>query len=467
MASFHEITQGRIHQILDSVKPELGKPELTRLLTHLQAYQDRVFRIGEIIEDPHIPAHSSFNYRSMPISNQLATEIDHRLELMSSYQLNNGSRVSELLTSGFHISFPMIFDSFQVRYLEALNRNPQSGLVALAKKLSVSPRTVTRESYKLWSHYRVHIGAILDIHQFGLVHYGIQFRAQSRDSAQKFDIWIRNELRFGKELPFLSGIGWDVNQVEGFFHILIPNQVKQLNRFENKMQEMKKQYLQTYKIHRIKGFYTNISFDFYNHVVGEWQITSDLLTEGTLQFIRKYGPQFPRLRGFDYSRQKISFKQTDWLLALCLSEGILTKTERRELLAKKGISLADKTIWAREHRLKNTKAVFPYLAFSRVAFKDYICIFVTCHESTLELFHQLSAQHALSQIIPTEDGAIILIGIPQGGASFMKQLTHTLVNISGLDLLAIFRLNREPALVPNLRTHRLWNEARKQWDETD
>lgn len=452
-------------RILASVSSELDRTDLLPLLAHFKAYHKRILYAGEANSTPELPDSSLFNYQTVPASIELAIEMEYRLELLASYHVKKGSRVADLLTSGFHIPLPMTFTRLQQRYIELLNKHPDYGNGITAKKLGVNPRTVKRESMKLFSQYGVHVASRLDFLHFGLVHYGVRFRAKSLSEAQKFDTWIRSELMHGKTLPFLLGYGWDVNQMDGCLFFLVPNQILRQQQLQHKLEELQNQYLATLETHEITGFYTNLSFNFYDHTSGKWQIASDLITEGTLKFIEEHGPQFPLLQGFDYTPYTHSFNQTDWLLTASLSEGLLTKRERQELVKKYGFSLADKTIWARENRLKKAKALFPYVTYSRLAFDDFLCIFLTCDNSTLELLHQLLSQHAMSHLSPTTKGAILFIGIPTGGASIMKQLTHTLLTIDSIRDITPLRLKREPPWVPHLRTHTLWNHKKTHWEE--
>ncbi|MFW9831723.1 MAG: hypothetical protein ACFFD8_08110 [Candidatus Thorarchaeota archaeon] len=435
------------------------------LLSGFEAYYKRVHSIGETYETSDLGTSPIFDYQTIPVSVELASELDYRLEQLASYYIKKESRATDILTNGLHIPSPMTFTRLQQRYITLLNKHPDHGIMSIAKKLEVSPRTAKREMINLFSQYGFHVAARLDYHQFGLVHYGVRFRAQSLSKAQKFDLWMHTELMHGKTLPFLLGYGWDVNQMDGCLFLLVPNQTLQLQRVKQIIEEIRNQYCTSIEYHEITGFYSNLSFDFYDHTSAEWQIVSDLLTEGTLKFIENHGPQFSALQGFNYAAYSHSFNQADWILALCLSEGLLTKHERQELLETLGLSLASKTIWTHENHIKKSKKLCPYVTYSRLAFNDFLCIFLTCDDSRHELLHQLLSHHAMSHIFPTKEGAILVIGIPTGGASFLKHLTRTLLTVKGIQRITPIRLKREPSWTPHIRTHILWNHKRTQWIE--
>ena len=257
----------------------------------------------------------------------------------------------------------------------------------------------------------------------------------------------------------------DVNNQDGCLLLYSPNQATWIKTIYGLLENIHEHFFVTSDIHRIKGCYSHISFDYYDHVSQQWRILSDVQTEGLAQFIEHHGEQFAPLRGFDYSQDPISFNQADWLLALTLSEALLTKKERTHLLSKYGFPLAEKTVWTHERRLKKMKTLFPSVAFSHLTFEDILCIITQSDEVILPTFHQLISQYAMSRLYPTDKGAIIFIGIPGGGASLMKQLTRTLLNMSDIRTVSVLRFKRDIPQEPALSTVTLWNATEQQWKE--
>lgn len=449
-------------QIIAGISAGPDQASLRLLLNQVIVYLKRVF-YSTIDTESDIAAHPQFNFRKQPASLELARELDYRLNLLASYHLSLPDRISELLTAGLQISLPVTVNHLQTKLIQVRAQNPGIGVVALAKELEISPRTANRELQKLFSQYGIRIAAVLDPHKFGLVHFGVRFQGKSLEVVQAFDTWLRKHGARNWELPFLLGIGLDINQLDGFFSVYVPNQVKSLSKFHQRMEWLQEQFFSILEISRISGFYTNISFDCYDYVTQQWNVPSDLRTEGTLRFIEEHGPQFSPLQGFNYKLSPIRFTQPDWLIALMQCEGVMNKTEPRKLLRHYGYPLADKTIWAHRQRLKNTNAYFPYLAFSRLAFEDIIGLIVKCDETTLEIIHQLLTQFVVSRLFPTSEGAIIFIGVPFSGASLLKQLTHTLLNMPKIKKLTVLRFKRDLPLTPPISTYSLWNSNNQLW----
>lgn len=451
--------------ILDNVQEVENKAQLELLLGQIIFYLKRVFHGTAEELESDVPKRPLINMRKQPLSYELGTELVYRLHLIASYRLADGNRISELLTAGLLPPTPLSLNQRQTEYLSAQHLNPGIGKVALANTLGISPRTMKREQQQLLSQYGIRIASMLDPQRYGLAQLGIQFRATTIETAQAFDRWIRTKALGENQVPFLLGCGWDVNHQDGFLSLYMPNQNLWTQKIHRLLERLQQHFLETVDIHRIQGCYSNLSFDYYNHGSQQWRILSDVQTEGLARFIEQHGEQFAPLRGFDYSHEMISFNQVDWLLALTLSKGLLTKKERTHLLSQYGFPLAEKTLWTHERRLRKAKTLFPFLSFSHLTFDDIICITAQCDESSLPTLHQLISQYAMSRLYPTDKGVVAFIGVPVGGASLMKQLTLTLLNISELSGVSILRFNRDIPQVPPLTTFTLWNATAKRWEE--
>lgn len=465
MSSQLESWQRLNEKIVDNAQEGENKAQLELLLTHIILYLKRVF-LG-ITEDmiTKVPDHPFFNIRHQPLSYELGTELDYRLNLIASYKIVDGNRISQLLTAGLLPPSPLIFNQRQKEYLFAQHMNLEIGTVALANKLGISPRTVKHEQQQLFLRYGIRTASIIDPQRFGLTQIGIQFRAKTIEMAEAFDTWIRTKALRENQLPFLLGCGWDVNHQDGFLSLYMPNQNPWKQKFNRLLQRLEEHFFETVTKHQIQGCNSNINLDYYDPVSQHWRILSDVQTEGLARFIEIHGEQFAPLPGFDYNYETISFNQVDWLLALALGEGLLTKKERTHLLSSYGFRLAEKTVWTHERQLRKLNALFPSLAFSYLTFGDIIFVSARCEESSLSTLHQLISQYARSRLYTTDIGVVAFIGVPVGGASLMKQLTLTLVNISTLKEVSVLRFKRDIPQVPPLSTFTLWNATTKRWEE--
>jgi len=461
MDDYHQFLLSQRQRILEHITPSKDAIELQQLLDQLIAYQSSVR--GRPITNIPSPSIHQVHFNNLPPSLEMAAEIDYRLTLLENYQINNAARISQLLLAGLQIPQPIIFSQLQIDYLSMLHQNPMMGTVQLAKEIGVSPRTIKREKNQLNAQYGLCVASMMDPHQFGLVHIGVQFRTKSLKSSQEIETRIYQEAKSNRILAFLHGFAFDVSQREGIISSFLPNQMQARNHFDQFIREINDLYCEEISIHYIQGCYVNLNFGSYNHVSQEWQATSDLRTEGTRRFIEEYGFQFPPPRGYIYRHNVLPFTPADWILILSLCEGLLERKDRRALLAQYDFAMAEKTVWAHERRLQKAQAYFPFLTFSRLFFDETICVIVKCEPTTIEFLHQFVTQFVMSRIQPIMDGIILFLGVPSGASSLTNQLTHTLLDLPGLKEVSVLRLKRDLPHLPSILTYQLWNPKTKQW----
>ncbi|MFX0077608.1 MAG: hypothetical protein ACFE8O_00060 [Candidatus Hermodarchaeota archaeon] len=458
--SWRRLTENILENVQDKKKAQL---EL--VLAHIILYLQRVFLGASEKADSEVCDYPLFDARRQPLSYELGKELEYRLHRVASFGLADGNRAIELLTAGLFPQTPLTLNRRQTELLTTQQVNPESGTVALANILGISPRIVKREKQQLFSKYEIRNASMLDPQRFKLNHYCIQFRTKSTEASQAFDTWIRTKALKENQLPFLLGCGWDVNIQDGCLLLYSPNQTSWNKTIHRLLENIQEQFFVTTDIHQIKGCYAHINFDYYDHVSKEWRVLSDVQTEGLAQFLGQHGEQFAPLRGFDYNKNPIVFNKADWLLALALSESLLTRKERTHLLSKYGFPLSEKTVWTHERHLKRVKTLFPSIVFSHLTFEDVLCVITHSDEAILPNFNQLISQYAMSRLYPTDKGAIIFIGIPSGGASLMKQLTLTILNISDIQTVSVLRFKRDIPQGPALSTVSQWNASTQQWKE--
>ncbi len=461
MDEYQKLLQRQRQHILDATRQGKEAEKLQQLLDQIIDYQLRVR------DYPFPTAPSTFSEQLVlqitPVSFELAAEIDYRLGLLSSYQLSDPSRVRQLILAGLQIMQPPVLTQLQTNVLTRMHHDPMIGTVSLAKTLGVSPRTINSEKDQLFTQFGVRIASAFDPHQFELLHLGIRIRTKSPKASHELEVLFHQEAASEGSLPFLLGTSFDMNQQDGFISLYLPNQVQARTQFDQFVRKISDEFLEEFEVFQIHGFFTNMSFASYDHVSQEWQVISDLRTEGTKRFIEEYGPQFPPPRGFSYKQSTLRFNQTDWILTLGICEGLLERSERLELLKTNGFTMADKTAWAHENRLRKAQAHFPYLTFGRLFFDEIICVLVKCEPTTLDFLQQFITQFVMGQLFPTENGAIVYIGTLGWAPSLTNQLTHTLLEVPGLNDVTVLRLKRELPHVPAIHTYRLWNPKTKQW----
>ncbi|MFX1565687.1 MAG: hypothetical protein ACFFCH_06840 [Promethearchaeota archaeon] len=461
MNRYKTVLLGWRQHILEAIQEKQTQENLVTLLNQLIVYQSRVRKLSVPNLEPSNP--DVFDGDSTPISLELAAEIDARLKRLASYRLGKAQRVIELLLAGLKIERPPLFNSHQINLISLLFQNPELGTVKLARKLHISPRTVNKQKSVLFSQFGIRTAAIFDPHQLDLTHLAVRFRTHSPQASQELEERVFHESASSGAFPFFQGVSFDVNQQDGFLSLYCPNRVKAKKQLDLFIEELNESFFEEFEHFTILGFYTNLNLDSYDYVSKSWQMISDLRTEGTRRFLEEHGPQFPPPRGFTYQIQRFEFDQADWLLLLSMCQGFLERKERKALLERYGFPLAEKTVWAHENRLRKAQILFPYLAFSPLFLTEIVCVPIRCERVTFDFLHQFSTQFVMSRLLPTKEGMILFIGVPMWASSVTNQLTHTLLDMPGLQDVKILRLKRDLPLIPSLCTYQLWNPATHRW----
>ncbi|MFX1563788.1 MAG: hypothetical protein ACFFDP_10850 [Promethearchaeota archaeon] len=460
MTELQRTIEERVRQIQSDVSVN-GRDELTLLLDNIKRYLLEIWENDIEFVEKGPTGHPRFDYRNIIHSRAMAYELDRRIQLISEYQLTSATRIVDLLLAGINPPTPLLLTQRQVTLLNVLGRNPEISVSALTREISSTHRTIKQEKERLFELYGVHIASILDPHCFRLAHYSVHFHTKSSEAAQKFDKWLRFNCL--DSFPFLLGFAFNVDHQQGYFTLYIPDQHSHLTAFQREILKLEKQFLEDVQVHRILGCYTNTSFDWYDYSAQEWELKADLHTVGTLHFIKEHGDQFPQPRGFLYTNQPIRFDQIDWIIATTYTGFPLEKSERYNILAGHGFTLSEKNKWNLEQKLKKTGTLFPYLTFSTLAFNDFLCYFIICSQQTITTLLQISQQLPFSRLHPTEKGAILILGLPREGPSFVKHMTRTLVQLPGVKDFTVNRCEHDIHLTPYPSTGHLWNSSSQLW----
>lgn len=463
MTELQRIFEKRIKLIQSAVLAETGREKLALLLANIKRYILEVWEAEHQFAEDEPLNHPRFNFRNIAHSRAIANELDRRIQLMGEYQLTSATRVGDLLLAGINPLTPLLLTRRQVALLNALKRNPEIRVAALAREIGSTHRTIKQEKETLFEQYGVQIAAIPDPHCFRLAHYSVHFQTKSSGEAQKFEKWLRFTSRDQDGFPFLLGFVFDVDHRHGYFTLYIPDQYNHQKTFQRKIAQLKDQFLEDIQVHRVRGCYVNTSFAWYDYGSRQWTLKADLHTVGTLHFIKEYGDQFPPLRGFLYTNQPIRFSQPDWIIAASHTGFPLDNSERCNILARLGHPYAEKNKWSHEQMLKKSGALFPHLAFSALVFNDFLCYFIICSEETITVLLQLVEQLPFSRLHPTDEGVILILGIPLEGPSFVKHMTRTLLQLPGIKDFTVLRCERDIPLVPHPSTGHLWNDSTQLW----
>ena len=99
-----------------------------------------------------------------------------------------------------------------------------------------------------------------------------------------------------------------------------------------------------------------------------------------------------------------------------------------------------------------------------LVFDGWLCCFISCPRKTKLTLKQVATQLPYSRLHPTDQGAILILGIPQGTPSFVKHLTRTLIQHPNVSSFTLFRFQNDIQLPPRLSTNQWWNSTTQLWE---
>jgi hypothetical protein len=454
---------GRVDRLLRRTEGDQGKADLKLLLDNIRTYllrhdEARTRRLNRALKP-----YPGFDGWNDPYSAGRAREVVTRLRLVDERQLSSADRIVQFLLSGLRFPVRWELGQRQVSILRRLDSSPGIGLVALAANVGSTPRTVRSELELLWRNVGFYVGGVMDVQRFRLRHYGVWFRVESREACERFSQWLVSGANSAFGRPYFADVLFDVHREEGYLTLVVPVRGRLGSDSKTLRRSLEGEHVEAVEVHEVQGLFQSVSLTSYDYVSRRWKIEADLMTEGTLQLIRRRGPVFPELPGLSYSSDPIRFDGADWILASIHCGPQLTKAEQRALLAKHGKPLSSKSIWAREARLRRAQAIVPLLAFSSVIFDSYLLCVVVCSAEATATLSQIVTQLPFSRILPTDKGAIVIIGTPEGGPGLAMQWTKTLLHLQGVENLVVLRIGQyAPASLP-MEWVTYWNQRRQQW----
>ena len=453
----------RVRRILERAEGNQGKVDLRLLLENIRAYLLRGDETQSTKTVRNLKPYPAFHGSGDPYSSARAREVETRLRLVDERQLTSAERITQVLLSGLRTPVRWEPSERQVSILRQLDSDPSIGLVALAKSVSSTPRTVKGELERLRWDFGFQVEAVINPWRFRLRHYGVWFRVESRAAYDEFSQWLLGEAdSIWGGLHLVADV-FDVNREEGYMTLVVPAEGRLGSNPRALFRRLEGEFLQAVEVHEVQGLLQRVSLTSYDYVSNRWKIDADLMTEGALQLVRRRGPVLSNSPGFQYNSEPIRFDRADWIIAVTHCGPQLTKSEQRLLLEHYGKPLGSKSIWAREARLRHAQAVFPVLAFSNVLFDSYLLCTIICSAEATATLVQIASQLPFSRIYPTDKGAIVIIGTPEGGPGLAKQWTRTLLRVQGIEKLAVLRTSHyAPASLPiSWACH--WNETSQQW----
>ena len=145
MRTLNQSQRTRIDQIIEAVNPGPDREDLELLLINIELYIQQTVTSKRKENIVQVSSHPLFDFRTQQASMVTANELNWRLDILSDYQLSTIKQIQNWLLAGIHASRGYRPSSRQIALLQALNQDPNIGIVRLAKKLATTHRTIRTE----------------------------------------------------------------------------------------------------------------------------------------------------------------------------------------------------------------------------------------------------------------------------------------------------------------------------------
>lgn len=407
---------------------------LTRLLKNVELFIRKMKGEQLTAEEMLYPAHPQFAHFKHPGGLEAAKTLEHRLQLIDQYQPSNVQYITEMLTLEYPSLPSKLFSNRKALILRELFDDPNIPEYKLAEKISMSPRTLSRELQELRHEYAFQVRTSIDIQKFRLLNKTVIFRLKSIKHAEHLEQFFRTHSGFFRFFQL------DRDMLQGAVVFRIPNQPDALKMYEQRIRWLQDEFFIECHLIEIQGFRYFLSFTTYDPDRDAFSFEPEIVSEAPFSFARNQREALPQLKGFNYSKP-IWFDHADFLLANTLYDrGETGRVHfKQRLLQQYGISLSLKTIWKREQRLRAENIAFPIVEIRIPGFDEYVTFVVWCSQKARETLQNIGTFLPYIQFFVTDTGCILNVQRPVHASSLTGQLLRTIHQEPGVSNVMLLR----------------------------
>lgn len=454
-----------ITTILSRSKPRRERKNLEHFLKNVLMFIKRARGIELSDEERKYPTAPYFAHYLMGRGSEAADALERRLNIIEYYNITDAHRITYIITSTTLDPYRPALTERKMRLLGELYDNPILTQDQLAQRLSVSPRIIRREVQELRRDFAFRILTFTDSHKFKLTQQMVYFRTKSLDTSEKLERYYRE----AKPL-FLRRIAFDHDYRQGYMVYQVPNQPRGQQLFDRRLRALNDDYFEECYNIRLLGQGVIASLKNYDYVADSWLLEADVISEAMLQLARSSVRIHPNIREMIFS-ESMRFDKVDFLLAQMsfIDSGSSRIDFRQDVLKRFGFELANKTIWAREQKLRKAGIFFPIVYYSIPKFEENVVLIIHCSERAREQIHSLLTLLPYAFYNQTDTGVSILFQRPTGCPFLTCQLVRAISYIPEVENIHLLRLPLTIGASINLKSVERWDSSRQRWllQETD
>jgi len=454
-----EALQKTIQSIQRQAQPKEDQADLEHFLTNVILFIKRVAGLELAEEEKQYPAHSQFAHQTLTKGADTAEGLKHRLQIIDRYKITDIGRIINIIASTAGSSPHAQLTARQIQIILALHQDPLASRTDLARLLSKNPRTIKNDLNVLRESFSLAIVRHVDFHKFRLALIETDFRTKSLDASERLEKFYRRNPPL-----FMRRMSFDHDFRAGFVTYMVPDQPRGFKLFEDRLRWLKDEFFEEHISYRVTAFYSTVSFDSYDPVIGKWMLGSEAVLDAMLQYASRHRQKYTPFRKLVLSKP-LRFDCIDYILAQTpYSFGNKKRLEmRKKVLEKHGFSLATKSIRNREQRLEKAGVYFPTLWFDIPDFEEAVQLTMECTPEAAQRLRVIPSILPQAFVGETSIGVNFSFQRP----SYCSSITGFLVRMIGLEegVTKVHTLRHEPTFSPQMltRTAVRWDESRQRW----
>jgi hypothetical protein len=410
-------------------------------------------------EETSYPPHPLFSHADQKGGQSTVETLLYRLRLIDRYHFDKREYIVETLTRNLPIIAEKKFTARKAQILWHIYQEPTTPKYQLAKKVGVTPRTVTRDLAELERDYSFRIFTSVDPYKFHLIPKILVFETKSISHTKE----LENHLR--EHNGFLRAFRLDQDMRRGTITYRYPDQLEGHRIFENHIQWLNDEFFYSCDLIRPLGLHQFISFEMYDPTTHAYSIEAEIVSQVPFDYNKDRLNSLPQPLGFNFTHA-FWFDQADFLLADTLySSGPFSHPEyKRRRLKQHGINYSMKTIWKKEQRLRREKAGHPTIDLQIPGFDEDLALVVFCTSKTASLIRAISTFLPYVMVVNTDSGCLLRIQRPVHTSALTAQLIRKIHRQRGVENVKLLRYQRtlRPPLITALVNR--WNTAEQKWD---
>jgi hypothetical protein len=444
----------RILARLDSEERSYALSLIRNIIIFIKRIQGR--EISE--EEEQHPPHPLFSHSDQKGGQNTAQTLLYRLRLVDQYHLDRIQHINDVVTRKIPVGGKKPLSTRKAQILWQLYQNPMTPKYKLAKKIGISPRTLSKDIAELERDHAFCIFTSVDSHKFHLIQKIIVFETKSIAHTRKLAEYATNHR------GFLRSFRLDQDMRRGTLIYRYPNQKEGHRFFEARVDALIDELLIDTNITQVFGLHQFISFEMYNPVTYDFSIEPEIVSQVPFDYSKNHLNTLPQPRGLDFTKP-FWFDQADFLLADTLySSGTLADPKyKQRLLRRYGINYSLKTIWKKQQRLRKENAGFPIIELQIPSLDEDMVLIVFCTPKATSSIRAISAFLPYVMVITTDSGCVLRIQRPVHTSTLTGQLIRKIHNQRGVRDVKLLRYRDrlQTPLLPEIVQR--WNTEEQKW----